>query len=100
MAPASERDDELQEDSLHRAETIDRPPSADEGIPAAKVYKPFALPVLLILAPASILGVLARLGLQALTSFDGQGIFSLLYAQCLGCFIMGMGVRLKEPFGN
>lgn len=100
MATNVERDHLQDNDNTHRAETIGRPPSSDEGIPAAKVYQPFALPVLLILAPASILGVLARLGLQALTSFSGQSVFSLLYVQSLGCFVMGMGSGFKEPLGN
>ncbi|KAH6915364.1 CrcB-like protein-domain-containing protein [Coprinopsis sp. MPI-PUGE-AT-0042] len=93
--------DQLQEaEETRHAETIDRPPNENEGIGPPKVYRPFDLPVLLILAPASILGLLARLGLQALTSFPGQSAFSLLYVQGLGCFIMGMGLRLKGPLGN
>ncbi|KII95132.1 hypothetical protein PLICRDRAFT_99062 [Plicaturopsis crispa FD-325 SS-3] len=50
--------------------------------------------------PASIFGVLARLGLLALTSYDGEAIFPLVYVQALGCFIMGAGLGLKEPIGN
>ncbi|KAF8974502.1 CrcB-like protein-domain-containing protein [Flammula alnicola] len=50
--------------------------------------------------PASILGALARLGLVALTTYDGQSIFPLAYAQAVGCLIMGFGVRFKEPIGQ
>jgi fluoride exporter len=100
MASSAELDQLRDAQETRLAETIDRTPSEDEGIRPSKIYRPFALPVLLILAPASILGVLARLGLQALTSFPGQSVFSLLYAQALGCFIMGIGLRLKEPLGN
>ncbi|TFK23234.1 hypothetical protein FA15DRAFT_687942 [Coprinopsis marcescibilis] len=53
-----------------------------------------------VLTPASILGLLARLGLQALGSFDGQSVFPLLYVQGLGCFVMGICLRLKEPLGQ
>ncbi|KAF8450606.1 CrcB-like protein-domain-containing protein [Boletus edulis BED1] len=50
--------------------------------------------------PASILGVLARLGLQALVTYDGESIFSLAYVQATGCFIMGIALGMKAPFGN
>lgn len=80
--------------------SIDEPPSVHEGIPASKIYHPLAFPVLALLAPASIFGVLVRLGLQALATYDGQSIFSLAYAQALGCFIMGFCLQLKEPIGN
>ncbi|EGO01949.1 hypothetical protein SERLA73DRAFT_120601 [Serpula lacrymans var. lacrymans S7.3] len=50
--------------------------------------------------PASIFGVLARLGLQALVTYDGQSVFPLAYIQATGCFIMGVGLALKEPFGR
>jgi CrcB protein len=53
-----------------------------------------------LLMPASILGVLARLGLQALVTYDGQCVFPLAYVQATGCFIMGLGLGLKEPLGN
>lgn len=84
----------------YRAETIDRPPDADQDVTRGKVYKPYDLPVLLILAPASIFGVLARLGLLALTSFDGESVFPLLYVQATGCLVMGFGLRMKEPLGK
>jgi protein CrcB len=50
--------------------------------------------------PASVFGVLARLGLQALVTYDGQSIFPLAYVQAIGCFIMGLGLGMKEPFGR
>lgn len=80
--------------------SIDRPPSELDNIPAPKVYHPFSLPVLALLAPASIFGTLARLGLSALVTYDGQSIFSLAYAQTIGCFIMGFALELKEPLGD
>ncbi|KAJ7283585.1 CrcB-like protein-domain-containing protein [Mycena rebaudengoi] len=50
--------------------------------------------------PFSILGVLGRLGLQALATYSGQNIFSLAYVQALGCLIMGFCLALKEPFSR
>ncbi|KAJ7638875.1 CrcB-like protein-domain-containing protein [Roridomyces roridus] len=50
--------------------------------------------------PFSILGVLARLGLTALSTYSGQSIFSLAYVQATGCLIMGFCLALKEPFSR
>ncbi|KAI0320675.1 CrcB-like protein-domain-containing protein [Amylostereum chailletii] len=80
--------------------SIDRPPSRENNVPQAKVYAPYSPAVLALLMPASIFGVLARLGLQALTTYDGRSIFPLAYAQAIGCLIMGIALRLKEPLGN
>ncbi|KAF9485297.1 hypothetical protein BDN70DRAFT_871320 [Pholiota conissans] len=88
------------EEETRRAESIDRPPDADEGIPPSKIYPPLSFPVLALLAPASILGLLVRLGLVALMSYDGHSVFPLAYAQAVGCLVMGIGVRLKEPIGR
>jgi CrcB protein len=80
--------------------SVDRPPSKEEGTPAPKVYAPLSLPVLALLAPASVFGVLARLGLQALATYDGESIFPLAYPQVVGCFIMGFLMPLKGPIGE
>ncbi|XP_006460286.1 hypothetical protein AGABI2DRAFT_150254 [Agaricus bisporus var. bisporus H97] len=61
------------------AERIEQPPAEEE---------------------ASILGTLARLGLLAMTEYNGQSIFSLAYVQALGCLIMGFALRLREPIGQ
>lgn len=79
---------------------IDRPPSREEQLPPAKVYHPMSPAVLALLMPASVFGVLARLGIVALVSYDGRSIFPLAYAQALGCLIMGVAVRLKDPIGG
>ncbi|EAU84860.2 hypothetical protein CC1G_00379 [Coprinopsis cinerea okayama7 len=104
VAPSSPSELEIEAlqdaEETRRAETIDRPPDEDEGVRRPVIYRPYDLPVILLLAPASIFGVLSRLGLQALASFPGQSVFPLLYVQALGCFIMGIGLRLKEPLGN
>jgi hypothetical protein len=87
-------------DDAQSLASIDRPPGRDEGLPASKIYHPLSLPVLALLMPASIIGVLARLGLQALVRYDGQSIFPLAYVQATGCFVMGLGLGMKEAFGN
>ncbi|KAE9390082.1 hypothetical protein BT96DRAFT_967850 [Gymnopus androsaceus JB14] len=60
----------------------------------------FSPHVLFLLMPASIFGVLVRLGLVALTTYNGQSVFSLAYVQGFGCFVMGIGITLKEPLGE
>ena len=80
--------------------SIDRPPNIAEKIPPSKVYHPLSPAVLALLMPASVFGALARLGLQALVTYDGQSIFSLAYIQAIGCLIMGIGLGVKEPLGN
>jgi fluoride exporter len=87
-------------DDAQSLASIDRPPSKDENTPTSKVYSPLSLPVLALLMPASIFGTLARLGLQALVTYDGRSIFPLAYVQATGCFIMGIGLGMKGPFGN
>ncbi|KAI0053010.1 hypothetical protein FA95DRAFT_1509401 [Auriscalpium vulgare] len=80
--------------------SIDRPPSRDEKLPPAKVYHPMSPAVLALLMPASVFGVLARLGVVALVNYDGRSIFPLAYAQGIGCLIMGTALRLKDPIGG
>lgn len=80
--------------------SIDRPPSDEQALPSSKIYHPFSLAVIALLMPASVFGVLARLGLEALVTYDGQSIFPLAYVQATGCFIMGLGLGMKGPFGR
>ncbi|KAG0709703.1 CrcB-like protein-domain-containing protein [Suillus ampliporus] len=87
-------------DDANSLASIDRPPSEVEDLPPAKIYRPLSIHVLALLMPASIFGVLARLGLQALVTYNGQSIFPLAYVQATGCFIMGIGLKMKVPFGN
>ncbi|PPQ98533.1 hypothetical protein CVT24_004024 [Panaeolus cyanescens] len=81
------------------AETIERPPSSSQGVPPQKIYGPLSFPVLALLMPASVFGVLARLGLLALMNYDGHSVFPLAYVQAVGCLIMGFAVKLKPAFG-
>jgi len=78
--------------------TMDGPPSVDSD--GFQTYHPLSLPVLALLAPASTFGTLARLGLQALVTYDGRCIFPLAFVQAVGCLIMGFGLGLREPFGR
>lgn len=87
-------------DDANSLASIDRPPSEVEELPPVKIYRPLSIHVLALLMPASIFGVLARLGLQALATYNGESIFPLAYVQATGCFIMGVGLRMKVPFGN
>jgi len=82
--------------------SIDRPPSVLEPTTQgpSRVYHPFSPAVIALLMPASVFGVLARLGLDALATYDGRSIFPLAYAQALGCFIMGMALPLKDAISG
>ena len=80
--------------------TIDRPPSEEEKLPPAKIYHPYHPSVIALLMPASVFGCLARLGVQALVTFDGNAIFPLAWVQVGGCLVMGMCLGLREPFGR
>lgn len=87
--------------------SVDVPPSRrssrhSDQLPTSslKTYHAFSPHVLFLLMPASIFGVLVRLGLSALGTYDGQSVFSLAYVQGFGCFVMGIGITLKEPLGS
>lgn len=77
---------------------LDRQPG-QSMLTTSKVYSPLSPHVLAPLMAFSVFGVLARLGLQALFDFDGQAVFPIIWAQALGCFIMGVLLAVKEPLG-
>ncbi|CAO3590535.1 unnamed protein product [Absidia cylindrospora] len=57
--------------------------------PTITVYeKKFAITFIII--PFAIAGALIRVALQRLETFPGAPVFSLVYAQWVGCFIMGI----------
>ncbi|KAI0750734.1 CrcB-like protein-domain-containing protein [Daedaleopsis nitida] len=87
-------------DDAEELASIDRPPSEQEKLPPSKIYRPLSFPVIALLMPASVFGVLARLGLQAITTYDGMSIFPLAWVQAAGCLVMGFALALKEPFGR
>ncbi|KZV99289.1 hypothetical protein EXIGLDRAFT_668704 [Exidia glandulosa HHB12029] len=72
-------------------------PALQEETPAPVRLHPLSLHVLAPLAPASVLGVLARLGLAYLGTYAGQSAFSLAWVQWVGCFFMGLFLGLREP---
>ena len=65
--------------------------------PPPQLFHPLNWEILALLMGASVFGVLARLGLGALTYYDGQSIFPLAYVQGVGCLIMGFCLALKVP---
>jgi len=83
-----------------QAETVERLPGGEEGIPPLKTYGPLSFPVVVLLMPASVFGVLARLSLVALMSYDDHSVFPLAYAQAVGCLVMGFALEMKEPMGQ
>ncbi|SPO23527.1 uncharacterized protein UTRI_02206 [Ustilago trichophora] len=48
--------------------------------------------ILGLLTLAAIWGTLAREGLVALNTYDGQSVFPLVWAQAVGCLIMGLAI--------
>lgn len=68
--------------------------------PPPQLFHPLNWEILALLMPASVFGVLARLGLAALTSYDGESIFPLAYVQGVGCLIMGFCLALKAPISE
>jgi len=68
--------------------------------PPLQLFHPLNWEILALLMPASVFGVLARLGLGALASYAGESIFPLAYAQGVGCLIMGFCLALKGPISK
>lgn len=98
------RDGEIKQEpqvyDITEAETVERPPGSDDSIPSSKTYSPLSFPVIALLMPASVFGVLARLGLVALMDYDGHSVFPLAYPQAVGCLIMGFAICLKKTIGE
>ena len=90
----------LNAERVDDAERVDVLPGEEEGIPLSKIYEPLSFPVIALLMAPAVFGVLARLGLVALGTYNGESVFPLAYVQSLGCLIMGFCLRLKEPLGQ
>ncbi|EJD54550.1 hypothetical protein AURDEDRAFT_133003 [Auricularia subglabra TFB-10046 SS5] len=84
----------IEEDAA--AELESSTPVLQEEIPGPLRLHPFSLSVLAPLAPASMFGVLARLGLLYLGTYAGQSAFSLAWVQWAGCFFMGVFLGLRD----
>jgi len=65
-----------------------------------QLFHPLNWEILALLMPASVFGVLARLGLVGLTSYNGESIFPLAYVQGVGCLVMGFCLALKVPISE
>ena len=74
--------------------------AATNSIPQHAMYHPLSPEVLALLMPAAVFGTLARLGLDALTSYPGESIFPLAYVQGVGCLIMGFCLASKKPISD
>ena len=81
---------EIQGDAASE-EVVERPPQP---------FHPLNLEILALLMPTSVFGVLARLGLVGLTSYNGESIFPLAYVQGVGCLVMGFCLALKSPISE
>lgn len=57
-------------------------------------WQPHAATLSLI-AFGSIWGTLARMGLVALNTYDGQSIEPLIWAQAVGCLVMGYAMHVE-----
>ena len=65
-----------------------------------QLFHPLSWEIIALLMPASVFGVLVRLGLDALTSYDDESIFPLAYVQGVGCLVMGFCLALKVPISE
>ncbi|SPO39502.1 uncharacterized protein PSFLO_04983 [Pseudozyma flocculosa] len=82
------------------------PPLQEELVPAPAPPPPQREPlrfriarhagILSLLAFASIWGTLAREGLVALNTYDGQSIAPLIWAQSVGCLVMGWSIGNRK----
>lgn len=79
-------------------ESEDLPPSIHEA--PRKTYPPLSFSVITSLVPGSLFGVLARLGLLAITTYDGESIFPLAWVQATGCFVMGFALGMREQIAE
>jgi len=92
-------DTRFSDESSERSRPAEPPPSAAIR-PPSKHAHPFSYHVLTLMAPFAMFGLLARLGLQALTNFDGEAVFPLAWVQGAGCFFMGIAAGLREPISQ
>ncbi|KAI7865469.1 CrcB-like protein-domain-containing protein [Spinellus fusiger] len=73
----------------HLSENNKTPTPSTIDIPENK------LAIVGLIIPFSVAGVLIRIGLQRLENYSGAPVFGLIYAQWIGCFIMGITVYNK-----
>ncbi|KAF8607940.1 hypothetical protein BDV93DRAFT_467595 [Ceratobasidium sp. AG-I] len=83
-------------DLERRGSDVTSLPPVTATAPPSRTYHPFSWNVVSLLAFPAVLGVLARLGLQSLATYDGRTVFALAWVQGMGCFIMGLTVGKRE----
>ncbi|KAJ2645096.1 hypothetical protein GGF44_000161 [Coemansia sp. RSA 1694] len=67
----------------------------EEQEPSLRPICTFVGPVVLSLVLFSMLGVLIRVHLTRLFTYTGEPVYGLIWAQMLGCFVMGAAMPLK-----
>lgn len=92
-------DTRFSDDGSERSRPAEPPPSAAIR-PPSKHAHPFSYHVLTLMAPFAMFGLLARLGLQALTNFDGEAVFPLAWVQGAGCFLWGSQQAFANQYHN
>ncbi|KAF8591604.1 hypothetical protein K439DRAFT_1326892 [Ramaria rubella] len=73
------------------------PLRAGKTVPTPVAFHPFSIHVLSLLMSFSVFGTLARLGIHALATYQGDSIFPLAWVQAVGCAIMGFALALRQP---
>ena len=61
---------------------------------------PFNPRTIALLMPAAVIGLLVRLGIEALATYPNQSIFSLAWVQAAGCLAMGVALGLRETISE
>ncbi|QRV87330.1 CrcB domain protein [Ceratobasidium sp. AG-Ba] len=91
------RGDGRSQSALERRESrATSPPPVAATVPPSWTYHPLSWHVVAPLAFPAVLGVLARLGVHSLTTYDGDSVFALAWVQGMGCFVMGLAVGKRE----
>ncbi|KAF8304791.1 hypothetical protein DL93DRAFT_2066780 [Clavulina sp. PMI_390] len=99
--PSSQSGDGNGED-LEKNTTVSPPgePAPPAAVRPPQHSHPFSPHVIAILAPFAMFGLLARLGLEALTNYNGKSVFVLAWVQGVGCLFMGLAAGLREPISQ
>jgi fluoride ion exporter CrcB/FEX len=78
-----------QQDNDQAIKTVQEANDLFRNPPTVAVYEK-KLVLAFIIIPFAIAGALIRIGLQRLETYAGSPVFGLVYAQWLGCLIMGV----------
>ena len=94
--PSPSNDAPPSSDLQRRGSDITSPPPITATVLPSRTYHPLSWNVISLMAFPAVLGVLARLGLQSLATYDGNTVFALAWVQGMGCFVMGLTVGKRE----